>query len=630
MSGIAGIFRFDGASVDMDTMERMLAPLKQRGPHGQAVYLEERIGLGLTLLDLSPQTKWGVVSSSRPSIHLPVIFDGRLDNRSDLIVKLDLQKNTPNDVELIFAAYEKWGEACPTYLLGDFAFAIWDRKKNRLFCARDHFGVKPFYYHYSNQYFLFASSPYAILAAYKDLCEVNEARIADFLVGFEGYDETVTFYKRIFRLPRRQSMTVDAQGIKTAAYWDLQPTLNKYRNENEYIEAFHEIFSEAVQNRLGTSANTFVPLSGGLDSTSIAAVTREIFSQQGSSVRTLSAVSADENDSETGRIRSILAQGGMSGMILSGEYVQLQIDKLISDLAGMDEPFDTLENSWRPLYGKAQKEGIHISLDGIDSDMMFSGSNYLTVLWRSGQYQAFLKETLFIGGLIGNYYHPLKWFLKSLRSELTPDWLKALRRTFSNRTVISRMNGHSIITRDLAYSVDLIGRHKQFSSYDVRAASTSLIESHKQSIFHPHLQAALERYDRIAASYSIESRHPFLDVRLVEFCLALPWQLRTHRGWNKVLLRKAMKTLLPEQVVQGKEKKHPAWGFSMQILSTKKTYFQEVINDERINLKKYLNINKLDVVWNRFYLYGDETSAAQIWEAVGLAFWLRRQRSISS
>jgi asparagine synthase (glutamine-hydrolysing) len=568
----------------------------------------------------------------RPALaaHLPVTFDGRLDNRSDLIAKLDLKKDNPSDAELIFAAYEKWNEACPTYLLGDFAFAIWDRKKNRLFCARDHFGVKPFYYHYSNQYFIFASSPYAILAAYKDLCEINEARVADFLVGFEGYDETVTFYKRIFRLPRRQSMTVAAQGIKTAAYWDLQPTTKEYRNENEYVEAFHEIFSVAVQSRLGTPFNTFVPLSGGLDSTSIAAVTREIFSQQGSSVLTLSAVSADENDSETWRIRSILAQGGLKGRILSKDYIQLHIDKLLSDLAGMDDPFDTLENSWRPLYGKAQKDGVHISLDGIDSDVMFSGSNYLAILWKSGEYRAFLNETLFVGGLIGNYYHPLKWFLKSLRSVLAPNWMKTLRHTFSNRTVISRMNKQSIIRRDLAHSVDLIGRHKQFSSYDVRAASTSLIESHKQSIFHPHLQAGLERYDRIAASYSIESRHPFLDVRLAEFCLALPWQLRTHRGWNKILLRKSMKTILPEQVVQGKEKKHPAWGFSLQILNIKKAYFQEVINSEKGNLKTYLDINKLDTAWRRFFLYDDDQSAAQIWEAIGLAFWLRRQRDFSS
>jgi asparagine synthase (glutamine-hydrolysing) len=626
MSGIGGILHFDGRPIERERLERMLKAMERRGPHARDLHTEDGLGLVCAHLNLSPRPD-GRADSSSPSLRLPLAFDGRLDNRADLIARLKPASPSVSDAELVFAAYQRWSEDCPQYLLGDFAFALWDREKKKLFCARDHFGVKPFFYHHSDVFFIFASSPYAILAAHRELCEINDARVADFLVGFEGYDEVVTFYKRIFRLPRRQSMTVDGRGMRAAQYWDLQPSQKEYRSEGEYIEAFLEIFSEAVKCRLGTPGNTFVPLSGGLDSTSIAAISREIFARDGASLPTLSAVSADENDSETERIRSVLAQGKMNGKLLSADYILEDVDNLLADLARLDDPFDTFENSWRPLYRQAREDGIHISLDGIDSDLMLAESNSLAILWRSGRYRDFLGETLFAGGLTKFYYkHPLIWFLTSLRSVLAPEWLKALRRDLSNRTAISRLNKKSLISSDLAYRVRLRERHKLFSSYDVRPASASLIESHKQSIFHPHLQAGLERYDRLAAAYSIESRHPFLDPRLAEFCLALPWQFRTHRGWTKILLRKAMESCLPEQVVWGREKKHPAWGFSLRILTAKKESFWGILKEEEKALKDYADINKLNKVWNRFFSRGGDDEAFQIWETIGLAFWLRRQR----
>jgi asparagine synthetase B (glutamine-hydrolysing) len=204
-----------------------------------------------------------------------------------------------------------------------------------------------------------------------------------------------------------------------------------------------------------------------------------------------------------------------------------------------------------------------------------------------------------------------------------------LRHQHADRKFFSSLNKSSLIGEELAQNVKIIERKKLFSSYDNRAANPTLIEAHKKSIFHPHLQAALERYDRIAAAFSIESRHPFFDVRVVEFCLGLPWQLRTCRGWNKTLLRKDMKTLLPDAVIQGKEKKHPAWRFSIQILNIKRNYFQELLNDELENLRPFVNTRNVNKAWHDFSTGSNFEAVPEIWYAIGLALWLRRQRQLS-
>jgi asparagine synthase (glutamine-hydrolysing) len=632
MSGIAGILRFDGRSVERHMLERMLQPLSARGPHGRESYVDSSAGLGHTLLEPSVEKSRQVIPLFHADQQLILTFDGRLDNRTEL---LDLLKSEPrehsyeNDAGLILAAYEKWGEACPKHLLGDFSFALRDRKKNSLFCARDHLGVKPFYYHFSGKFFIFASSPYAIIAAYPELGEVNEERIADYLADFEGLDETSTFYKHICRLPHGRSLTVTDHDMKISAYWDLQPAVIRYGADADQVEVFQQLFSESVRCRLGTPDGTVVPLSGGIDSTSIASVARKIFrNESNSSLITISALAADNNDTEAERIRSVISQGDLRFKTFSLDYILQHATELISHLAQADEPFDNLDITWRSLYKQAQEDNIHVSLDGVDADGLLSGAQHIAILWRSGKYREFLGETIFAGGLTAVFHkHPLILMLKSLGSILAPKWLRKVRRSIYDRTLISRFTKQNLIEREFADRIRLMERYQLFISHTIPPDSATQIDAHKKSIGHPHLQAALERYDRTASSYSIEPRHPFLDVRLVEFCLGLPWQLKTHQGWTKMILRQAMAASLPDMVVWGKERKHPNWGFSLQLLMKQKAYFGEILNDEREKIKAYIDINRLDLIWNRFVARGSDEEAYQIWSVIGLIFWLRRQEN---
>src|SRR4028118_649697 len=160
MSAIAGIYYLDGRPVDCADLGRMVDTLAHRGPDGADVWCEESVGLGHRMLWTTPESLLEKLPLVDQTGNLVITADARIDNRDELIEVLGLTDHPAEkitDSQLILAAYERWGDRCPEYLLGDFAFAIWDRRQQQLFCARDHMGVKPFYYYHSDRLLVFAS-----------------------------------------------------------------------------------------------------------------------------------------------------------------------------------------------------------------------------------------------------------------------------------------------------------------------------------------------------------------------------------------------------------------------------------------------------------------------------------------
>ncbi len=206
MSGIAGIYYLDEKPVEWETLSRMVDRLVHRGPDGADVWCSESIGLGHRMLSTTPESLLEKLPLVSRSGDLAITADARIDNRDELIGLLRL-KDYPaekiTDSQLILTAYEKWGESCSQYLLGDFAFAIWDRRKQTLFCGRDHFGVKPFYYYYcSGQIFVFASEIKALFC-------LNGSAIA--FIGDRGWGKSTT--AGALHARRHQLMSDDVTAI---------------------------------------------------------------------------------------------------------------------------------------------------------------------------------------------------------------------------------------------------------------------------------------------------------------------------------------------------------------------------------------------------------------------------------
>ncbi|MEM6753927.1 MAG: lasso peptide isopeptide bond-forming cyclase, partial [Cyanobacteria bacterium P01_C01_bin.38] len=275
MSGIVGIRYLDKRPVDSESISKMIDVLAHRGPDGADIWVDGCVGLGHLMLQTTPESLIEKLPYCNQSGDLAITADARIDNRDELIAALQINNRPADkivDSELILAAYEKWGEDCPNHLLGDFAFAIWDKRKQILFCARDHMGVKPFYYYYYDNTFVFGSEIKALLCLEEVPRRLNEVRIADYL-NLMLEDKVITSYRGILRLPPAHIMVVSLQGINSKCYWWLDRNREiKLDSDAAYAEEFRKIFTEAVRCRLRSAFPIVSQLSGGLDSSSVTCV----------------------------------------------------------------------------------------------------------------------------------------------------------------------------------------------------------------------------------------------------------------------------------------------------------------------------------------------------------------------
>ena len=325
MSAIAGIVRLDGAPADRANLDRMLERLAHRGPDGHGSHIADSCGLGHRMLWTTPESLHERLPLTDSTGDLTLTADARIDNREELCSLLSAP-STVTDADLILQAYARWGERCPERLLGDFAFALWDARRGLLFCARDHFGVKPFYYHHRpGRLFAFASEIKGLLVLSEVPRRLNETRVADYLVPLLE-DKEITFYEEIVRLPPAHRMAVTREGVRMEQYWAPDPEREiRMKSDGEYAEAFREIFTEAVRCRLRSAFRVGSMLSGGLDSSSIVCVARELLAKNGGGkLHTFSAIFPDVPEcDEREYIDEVIAGGGLEPHLVRGDQLKL-------------------------------------------------------------------------------------------------------------------------------------------------------------------------------------------------------------------------------------------------------------------------------------------------------------------
>ena len=281
MSGIVGMFERSGAPVDRALLQALAHFLSYRGPDARETWSNGSIGLGHTML----RTTRGSQVERQPANlggRLWITADARIDCREELKSKLaELESGkssgpTVTDSDLILRSYAAWGADCVQHLRGDFAFAIWDAPRKLLFCARDHFGIKPFYYSEMGELFLFSNTLDCVRQHPEVSSELNDAAIGDFLLFGLNCDVATTTFRDIRRLPPAHFMTVSSEGLRIHRYWSA-PTEGRirYQRPEDYVEHFQILLQAAVSDRMATD-RTGILLSGGLDSGTVAATAREL------------------------------------------------------------------------------------------------------------------------------------------------------------------------------------------------------------------------------------------------------------------------------------------------------------------------------------------------------------------
>ena len=632
MSGIFGIYYLDGQPVERENLVRMADALAHRGPDGADVWCSGPVGLGHRMLWTTPESLLEKLPLVNRTGELVITADARLDNRSELLAALDC-KDCPSekitDSQLILAAYEKWGEQCPEQLLGDFAFAIWDGRKQRLFGARDHFGVKPFYYYTSGRAFIFATEIKALLCLGSVPRQLNEVKVADYLIPlFE--DKEITFYQDIFRLPPAHSLTVSGKELRLQPYWSLDPERElRLGSDQEYAEAFRELFTEAVGCRLRSAFPLGSLLSGGLDSSSVTCTARELLPQE--PLHSFSAVfdQVPQCD-ERPFIEAVLAQGAIEPHWVRADQLGPLTD-LDRVLWHQDEAFyaPNLFIHWS-LYRAAKSQGVRALLDGFDGDTVVShGVAYLSELARAGKWLALAGS---VRGFARNFNRSpgqLLWryLWRYGLGPLVPQPLRRVgRKLRSNRSARSptlRLNP------DLARRIALKERIQAANSSSPPQTARS---EHYRRLSWGVIPFTLEVADRAAAAFSIEPRFPFFDKRLAEFCLALPPEQKMHRGWTRVVMRRALAGILPVEVQWRGGKSNLSHNFHRSLRLFERERLEQVIWSESALLEEYVDISVLRQTYQRFAA-GEplpDSDVLSIWKPVSLALWLRSVNSQQS
>ncbi len=524
----------------------------------------------------------------RDESSLRLVADARIDNRSDLITTMRVgDAARVSDSELIARAYERWGARCVEHIVGDFAFALWDPRLNRLFCARDPMGVKPFYYFASERLFAFASEAKALFALPDVPQDIDPLQVALFLEGTMK-DRTGTHYKAVRRLPAAHTISVGPSQLHEARYWrpDLEREI-RYATSDQYAEAFREIFGDAVRARLRSAYPVGAALSGGLDSSSIVCVARGIQRATGAPpLRTFSLVfpSLPAKDlrmiDERRYVERVVCEGGVLPTYLPGDEIS-PVAGIEVILERLGEPYaaPNLYLHWS-MYRAACANGTRVFLDGFDGDSAVShGFARLNGLVHRGEWDVFEREVRALAArrqlrpeaILAHFGLPFlsllarrgAWFAWARTArQLHRRFALPLRRTVYDNGLrpaapsqirnalraIRRVppEATSVILPALARALRENGDAVEpDGDSDITRSERA---SHAEGLSQPAYQLTLEMADQCAAGFGVEPRYPFFDRRLIDFCLAIPDSEKLADGWPRLVFRRAMEGILPREI----------------------------------------------------------------------------------
>lgn len=564
MSGICGIVALDGKGPSRPDIAAMTAVLERRGPDAINYWIEGPAALGHTLLATTPEALAERLPLTDEGSGCTITADVRLDNREELIplLRLESEDRVIGDGELILRAYLEWGEDCPKHLLGDFAFAIWDPRSQSLFAARDHMGMRQFNYcHLPGQAFAFATEDMGVLAHPRVPKELNEGRIADFLANFDDYDITSTFFEAVQRLPPAHCLLVGPRTCKVRRYWTLRaPPTQRFETDKAAADAFLTMFTEAVRVRLRGDRVTGAMLSGGLDSSAVVAIAARLLGGSGRGpLRTISAVAPDPADCpETQAIRTALSIDGLEPIFVNLADLDGNAALLKAALWDTDNPFELHGTMLRCIYAAARRNGIKVVLDGGSGDVILASDNRLASLLSAGRVKSAFREVV---GQV-EFWQPGKrktYMAVQMASAAWVAFAPLAMRSWWRRLRIARKTPGTV--PDLAERVGFADRRRHALRH-LRVLKPGDPAWRTQAILHPNLVTGRERYDQLAGSMGVEPRDPFMDIRVIEFCLSLPAGQLASGGWPKILLRRALASLVPEAIAWRRGKEHLGWSFT--------------------------------------------------------------------
>lgn len=619
MCGICGIVALDGRPADGAVLSSMTDALGHRGPDDKGIYVDGPAGLGHTRLSILDLSAAGHQPMLDPANEIVLTFNGEIYNYPDLRRQIEgdgVRLRSHTDTEVLLHLYKKYGTECPRYLRGMFAFAIWDRRTRSLFIARDRVGIKPFYYYLDNRSFVFGSEIKAICRAPGlDLALDLNAVSTFFAYGHSFAPQTI--YARVQKLQPGCSAVVTRDGCRVTRYWDIDPAERRNGNFETQEEHLADLLSDSVQAHLLADVPVGVFLSGGIDSSLIAALA----AQGGERVRTFAVgfdIGGYYNELDAARLVAKHISAEHHELVVNAFDVPALLERLVWHY---DEPFADAAAMPTYLLSKFARESVKVALSGEGGDELFGGYRRYVTQLLSRHYR-WLAPLLPPGSLLRRVistrdgWRRVKKVLESV--DVRDDdrryahWLTSFTPAMRQEVFAGALRAH-----DAAYDAT---RHYTDGMRDSEDDPLNRLLLMDFRTWLP--DTYLEKVDKASMAVGLEARVPFLDHPVVEHAFALPGGYKISRFRKKYILRAVAAGVIPQQILT-----RPKHGFAVPIDEWFRGellgYVKDILLDPRVARRGYCDVQAIERLIAA-HVSGQNEYGTQIWQLLNFELWHRQ------
>jgi asparagine synthase (glutamine-hydrolysing) len=618
MCGICGIYNFGTrAPAERAVLKRATDALAHRGPDDEGFYLEGEVGLGnrrLSIIDL-PGGHQPIANEDET---IWITFNGEIYNYRELQADL-LGKGhrfrTSSDTEAIVHLYEQYGLEALERLRGMFAFALWDSRRRRLLLARDRLGIKPVCYRLQPGRLVFASESGALRELTEEPLEIEPQSVYDFF-GFRYIPAPQTFYRGVMKLLPGHYLVADANGAQARAYWDIPAGEEPPRPAPDAAEEVVEQLRESVRLRLIADVPLGVFLSGGTDSSAVAALMRELGAEP---LRTFSVGFDEPGYSELPYARAVAERFGTQHQEITvrPEDLSRELPRLV---AFRDEPLAEPTDVALYLLSRRAARSVKVVLAGEGGDELFAG------------YPKYAADSLV--GLVSALPHPLthslaRWLpYRQRRGRLALEALSIRDRAERYATwfaSFSRPERESLFAPEFLAAIEPDHPAQVFATYLAKDPQRTPLKQMLYADLKVWLpDNLLLRGDLMTMAASIEERVPFLDHKLVEFAARLPTPLLTRGLRTKVLLKQAFRRFLPAEILDRRKV-----GFAVPVgewfRKTLRPLVADLVLSPQARARGYFNAANMER-FVREHFDGVRDRQKQLWALLNFELWCRHAR----
>jgi len=618
MCGIIGKIYFDKErKVTRPELKAMTDTIIHRGPDEEGYYIHNNIGLGfrrLSIIDL----KSGNQPISNIDESIWIIFNGEIYNFIELrnILKgKGYSFKTLTDTEVILHLYEEYSSDCVKYLRGMFAFAIWDKNSNQLFCARDRFGIKPFYYYIDDERFVFASEIKAILKA-GEIDKTLSPDAIDSYFAFGYITSDLSVFKKIKKLQPGCFVTISLnsnQRIKIERYWKINIIDNYLKTESQWIDEIENCLTETVKLHMISDVPLGAFLSGGIDSSSIVSIMSHLDNQP---VKTFSIGFNEPEYNELSFAREIARKYNTEHHEFILEPTSIDLLPLL--VAAYDEPF--ADSSAIPTYfvSKYTREFVTVALSGDGGDEMFAGYKAYQKLFN------IMNKNILSDGVS-------KYVFGQVEKLIPDEWpgkgmlyyLSQKKQNLGAYYCLWKETERKKLYRTDFYK-QVVTKGELYKEHLLQNTSSSDFISNLQELdMQTYLvDDILTKVDRASMLNSLEVRVPLLDHVFAELTFSIPAELKYHDGEKKYIFRKAMSKYLTPSVMR-----HKKQGFGVPLTywfkEDLKEYIGDILKNRNARAYKYLDYNYVNRLLNNINP-GFRDTSSKIWSVLFFNEWLNQ------